>query len=77
MAPPPVVPTLYCPRCQKDCPRAEFVALMRDVRPGAKARRLPMLTVWKHKPSVASRKGTEAYVKPCGQMVYSLEVEKP
>jgi hypothetical protein len=67
--------TLYCPRCARDCALSEFVALMRDVRPGAKARKLPLLTVWKHKPSAASRKGTEGFVAPCRQLVYTLDVK--
>lgn len=77
--PPPVIaaPTLYCPRCMQECALSEFVALMRDVRAGAKARRLPMLTIWKHKPEGKTRKRSDDYVSPCGQLVYALDVIRP
>lgn len=72
--PPPVIAEkLYCPRCAKDCPKTEFVAVMRDVRPGAKARGLPLLTVWRHKPGGATRRRPGDYATPCAMSVYSLE----
>lgn len=55
----PRVPTLYCPRCDRNARRDTFRPIMTSVPPGQAEMGLPKLNVLKH--------------AVCGKMVYEVE----